>query len=114
MGDTEDEYMKVEQQDQEEQNSPDKSKIEAEVNKKDESPQVEVDNMNKLNISPEETEDNTSSNQSASVTAIEVKPDPPTLINVTLMDVDISRKQWRQNLWNQTKQTWKDLNRTKN
>ena len=44
--------------------------------------------MNKQNITPEESEDSTSSNQNASVTTLEVKTDPPTLRNVTLMDVD--------------------------
>ena len=57
---------------------------EAEVSLKDEPPQAEADNMNKMNTSPEETEDSTSSNQRASVTAVEVKPYPPTPINVTL------------------------------
>ena len=58
----------------------------SEVTKKDEAPQSEVDNMNKLNTSPEETEDSTSRNQSASVTAVEIKVNPPTPGNVTLMD----------------------------
>ena len=44
--------------------------------------------MNKQNITPEESEDSTSSNQNASVTTLEVKTDPPTLSNVTVMDVD--------------------------
>ena len=49
----EDEYMEVVQQDQEEQNSPNKSQIQTEVTKKDEPPQAEVDNIHKLNTSPE-------------------------------------------------------------
>ena len=76
--------MEVEQQDQEEQNIfSDTSQIEAEVSEKDEAPQAEVDNMIKLNTSPEETYNSTSSNQSASETAVEVKINSHTPSSVT-------------------------------